>query len=299
LERKTETRQRQDINDLDDIYKRIKTKLELNEQPRQMKFLDSQNAEIRHKISALDNRKLSVAAERGSTQQVTNRNFNYEEMLKTLSENMLEVFEDKPLAEQDFSNVCKPKGLKVNLLPHQNYSMLWLKWREESYPHGSILADDMGLGKTLTVLSYLKMKKDEREEAMSKKFSKAEEDKVEIDDELAREGLNPQGNLETVKRKKHASKRDDRCVKRLKTLVVLPASLLHQWQGEIQSKFEKDCFKIHIYHESDRKKRCYNMDDNDIVFTTYEIVSREINLADKAGNEIQSVSIMSLDFKMI
>ncbi len=39
-----------------------------------------------------------------------------------------------------------------------------------------------------------------------------------------------------------------------------------------------------------QKKRCYNMDDNDIVFTTYEIVSREISLVDKAGNDVQSVS---------
>ena len=80
-------------------------------------------------------------------------------------------------------------------------------------------------------------------------------------------------------------------MKRLKTLVVLPASLLHQWQGKIQSKFVRDSFKIHVYHEADRKKRCYNMDDNDIVFTTYEIVSREINLVDSAGNETQSVSL--------
>jgi len=78
--------------------------------------------------------------------------------------------------------------------------------------------------------------------------------------------------------------------KRLKTLVVLPASLLHQWQGEIDNKFEKNSFKVHVYHEANRKKHSYNLDDNDIVFTTYEIVSREISVPDKEGVILQSDS---------
>ena len=129
-------------------------------------------------------------------------------------------------------------------------------------------------------------------------LAKNEEEEEEDEDELTKEGYNPHGYLKRVK-KKATTKRDERCVKRLKTLVVLPASLLHQWQGEIQSKFERDCFKIHVYHEADRKKRCYNMDDNDIVFTTYEIVSREISLVDKAGNDVQSVSYLRVWEKQV
>jgi len=150
----------------------MQAKLELADKPGRMKTLDVDSADMQQKLAALEKPKFSVAAQRGSTQQVTNRNFNFEEMLKTLSENMLEVFEDRPLAEQDFAGLRRPEGLKVDLLPHQKYSMLWLKWREESYPHGSILADDMGLGKTLTILAYLKMVKDEREEALARKITK-------------------------------------------------------------------------------------------------------------------------------
>ena len=68
---------------------------------------------------------------------------------------------------------------------------------------------------------------------------------------------------------------------RLRTLVVLPASLLGQWQKEIKSKLAPNCFKIHVYHEQNRRKFAYNMEDNDIVFTTYEIVAREVPVLDK------------------
>lgn len=71
--------------------------------------------------------------------------------------------------------------------------MMWLKWREGDYPNGGILADDMGLGKTLTILAYLKLVKDGEE------------------------------NDEDIKPKESSS---------LQTLVILPASLLHQWKDE-------------------------------------------------------------------
>ena len=168
----------------------------------------------------------------------------------------------------------------MTLLPHQKYSMLWLKWREQTFPHGSILADDMGLGKTLTILAYLKMVKDESEARMLAKL-RAQRGEEREDDELA-----PGEDHGYLKRATKREKKDERTVRRLKTLVILPASLLHQWQGEIKSKFEPSAFKVHVYHEANRKKHCYNMDDNDLVFTTYEIVARECNNVDKDGNEI-------------
>jgi len=177
--------------------------------------------------------------------------------------------------------------LKVKLLPHQCYSMQWLKWREAEHPNGAILADDMGLGKTLTVLAYLRLVKDIYEKRAKDKMQENEEEEEEEEKE---EDFDERKYLKTMKNKKKNRMREKLTSKRLKTLVVLPASLLHQWQGEIDNKFEKNSFKVHVYHEANRKKHSYNLDDNDIVFTTYEIVSREISVPDKEGVILQSVS---------
>jgi transcription termination factor 2 len=128
-----------------------------------------------------------------------------------------------------------------------------------------ILADDMGLGKTLTILSYLRLIKEEREEQ--------EEDNEE--DENERNYNDDDDDDEIIRKpKKKSSKR--KSSKRLRTLIIVPASLLHQWQNEIANRFEKNSLKFHVYHEVNRKKLAYNLEDNDIVFTTYEIVTREL-----------------------
>ena len=125
--------------------------------------------------------------------------------------------------------------------------------------------DDMGLGKTLTILSYLRLIKEEREEQ--------EED--EEDDKRRRQDEDDDDDDEIIRKpKKKSSNR--KSSKRLRTLIIVPASLLHQWQNEIANRFEKNSLKFHVYHEANRKKLAYNLEDNDIVFTTYEIVTREL-----------------------
>ena len=80
------------------------------------------------------------------------------------------------------------------------------------------------------------------------------------------------------------SVKDDSDGKPLRTLIILPASLLNQWVGEIEKRFrKKDLFKYHAYH-GPKRREATNLQDNDIVFTTYEIVSREMYIFDKDGN---------------
>ena len=202
-------------------------------------------------------------------------------------------------------------------MSHQIYSMHWLKWRESNIPYGAILADDMGLGKTLTTLAYLRMVKDnyekkhkaeqESDEEKEKEEAKKEYDENEDEDDKEND-FDEIKFLKKLTNKKKFKINDSS--KKLKTLIVLPASLLHQWQGEIENKFEKVCiffcllksfvflkltfiqnsFKIHVYHEADRKKNSQNLENNDIVFTTYEIISREVSVPDKEGFTPKSVN---------
>jgi SNF2 family DNA or RNA helicase len=161
----------------------------------------------------------------------------------------LNTLESKPDPCQKFTDFVSPKSLKVKLMPHQIYSMHWLKWRESNVPYGAILADDMGLGKTLTTLAYLRMVKDnyekkhkaeqESDEEKEKEEAKKENDENEDEDDKEND-FDEIKFLKKLTNKKKKFKINDSS-KKLKTLIVLPASLLHQWQGEIENKFEKVC----------------------------------------------------------
>ncbi|KAF0300741.1 Transcription termination factor 2 [Amphibalanus amphitrite] len=79
-----------------------------------------------------------------------------------------------------------PECLNVPLMPHQQYALSWLQWRERQLPAGGVLADDMGLGKTLTMIAHClrsaeldkeeKEKKKEAEKAGSDKENAADKD---------------------------------------------------------------------------------------------------------------------------
>lgn len=72
-----------------------------------------------------------------------------------------------------------PKGLKISLMPHQQYALAWMLWREkQKHPCGGILADDMGLGKTLSIIGLV-LASDEIENA---KEDDDEEESSEDDD---------------------------------------------------------------------------------------------------------------------
>lgn len=50
--------------------------------------------------------------------------------------------------------VPTPKGIQVELMPHQMHGLAWMLWREKQKPRGGILADDMGLGKFFFFLLF-------------------------------------------------------------------------------------------------------------------------------------------------
>ncbi|XP_077992870.1 transcription termination factor 2-like [Glandiceps talaboti] len=148
-----------------------------------------------------------------------------------------------------------PKGLKVTLMTHQKQALAWLTWREKQHPCGGILADDMGLGKTLTMISLIM------------KYRELVKDKEEKTDKAAESGF----------------------LKSKATLVVCPASLIHQWKKEVESRCERGKLKVCLYHGPNREKNVKRLARYDMVLTTYNIVSKEIPVTkeDKADTPAQ------------
>uniref|UniRef100_A0A673GAR6 Transcription termination factor 2 n=1 Tax=Sinocyclocheilus rhinocerous TaxID=307959 RepID=A0A673GAR6_9TELE len=134
-----------------------------------------------------------------------------------------------------------PKGIKVELLPHQRIALAWLLWRETQKPCGGILADDMGLGKTLTMISLILSQK--------KKDEKLEE---------------------------WISKKDSTIVASQGTLIICPASLLHHWKKEIDKHVKSSRLSVYLYHGPNRQRSSSVLAEHDVVITTYSLVSKEI-----------------------
>lgn len=59
------------------------------------------------------------------------------------------------------------------------------------------------------------------------------------------------------------------------TLVVCPASLINQWEGEVTNRLRRNQLNVVVHHGLKRDVRPKYLARNDIVITTYAIVARE------------------------
>ncbi|XP_034665895.1 transcription termination factor 2 [Drosophila subobscura] len=152
-----------------------------------------------------------------------------------------------------------PEGLKVTLMDHQKHALAWMSWREKQSPRGGILADDMGLGKTLTMISSVLACKNRQE---SDAEGQADSDGEEESDTKRKSvgGWTSKGRKDTH---------------RGGTLVVCPASLLRQWEAEVESKVSRHRLTVCVHHGNNRETKAKHLRTYDIVVTTYNIVGRE------------------------
>jgi SNF2 family DNA or RNA helicase len=147
------------------------------------------------------------------------------------------------------------EGLKVTLLPHQIDGVRWMCDKETGrkttkgiFPKGGILADDMGLGKTVQAIALiLRNRKSDHEHS---------------DDTNETEG-------KTTKLPPNCSS---------STLVIAPLALIKQWESEIKDKVEKTHkLSVCVYHGATRAKTSKNLNDYDIVITTYGTLTSDFN----------------------
>jgi len=139
-----------------------------------------------------------------------------------------------------------PKGLKANLRSYQANGYSWMYQLYENQL-GGCLADDMGLGKTLQTLTLLlKLKKKPVSPLIPK---------IEADNQLK---ISLFDNVEAIETAQPAS------------LIVLPTSLIHNWEGEIH-KFAPS---LKVYkHVGALRNRSNHLESviryYDVILTTY------------------------------
>ena len=142
----------------------------------------------------------------------------------------------------------KPSDLlKAKLRPYQIDGVKWLL-KNHNFGLGACLADDMGLGKTLQTLALL----------------------VNIQDNLKSETEDSQVDLFSIVTQKTES---------LKALVVAPSSLVFNWYNESR-KFTPHFRRIQ-YIGNDRKLLAKKLDKYDLIFTSYNIIARDIDIFEK------------------
>lgn len=130
--------------------------------------------------------------------------------------------------------VDAPEGLGLALRSYQLQGLAWLQYLREHRLAG-ILADDMGLGKTAQVLAHLLVEK------------------------LA-------GRL--------GPRSDSAAASALPALVVLPTSLIANWQAEAAR--HAPGLRVLTLQGAGRARRFAHIAEHDVVFTTYPLLWRDI-----------------------
>lgn len=143
------------------------------------------------------------------------------------------------------------KNLKASLRPYQLDGAAWLV-NHKSHGLGCCLADDMGLGKTLQTIAALLHEKDQP---------------VETED-IPIKADQPQLNLFAVEL--------EETIQPLRTLIVMPASLIFNWELELE-KFAPQLF-VYKHIGPQRKKNITEIKVHDVILSSYQTVLRDIEL---------------------
>lgn len=139
--------------------------------------------------------------------------------------------------------------LKAALRPYQIDGIKWLL-KHQINGLGACLADDMGLGKTLQTLAVLSHTKNRTHRGVP---VTGQESQLSLFQQERLTEINP-----------------------LRALVILPASLVFNWVEEVR----KFCphFIICAYVGTERDTRRENLDQFDVVLTTYQTALRDIRI---------------------
>jgi len=177
----------------------------------------------------------------------------------TLLEDLTELQGEDILGQLDKVEFEPSPQLKASLRPYQ---MEGVKWLIHLYNHklGACLADDMGLGKTLQTIAallYVKEKKGERSPAELK----ADNQQLDL----------------------FQSNQEASLLNALNSLIILPASLIFNWESEIR-KFAPS-LTVYKHVGSKRHKDVRLLVRFDVILSSYQTVLKDIDLLKKIDYE--------------
>jgi len=158
-----------------------------------------------------------------------------------------------PVIEAEQIDYQPSENLKASLRPYQLTGVKWLIGHFQN-GLGACLADDMGLGKTLQTIATLLWAK---ENNLSNRTPSSNTASGQLDIFSAhREALNP-----------------------LNALVILPASLVFNWQREL-AHFVPSLF-VYAHVGPNRQKHLSTLSTHDVVLTTYHTARQDLALLEK------------------
>lgn len=172
-----------------------------------------------------------------------------------LQENLPEAGALLPEIDPEKIDYQPSDALKATLRPYQ---LTGVKWLVGHYRHGfgACLADDMGLGKTLQTIALLLHAK--------------ETGSTEAQNDSASAPL----QLDLFQSRQQE-------LRPLKALVILPASLVFNWQREL-SAFAPSLF-VNAHTGPKRLKDARALASHDVVLTTYHTARQDLALLEKIG----------------
>jgi superfamily II DNA or RNA helicase len=147
-----------------------------------------------------------------------------------------------------------PSGLNAEMRPYQEEGFNWMLFLQAN-KLGGCLADDMGLGKTLQTLAVLLHNKE------SQRAYRAESVR---DQDNSKDSPGSLRELFDEGKENHTS------------LIIVPASLLHNWYNEI--KLYTPALKVYMYKGTGRRKSNSYFGYYDIIISSYHTVRQDIEI---------------------
>ncbi|MCB0635900.1 MAG: DEAD/DEAH box helicase family protein, partial [Lewinella sp.] len=170
----------------------------------------------------------------------------------------LDIPQPQELNPEDIPTYQPSPLLKAQLRPYQLEGVRWLT---QLYHRdlGACLADDMGLGKTLQTIALLLFAKEEK----ARQRANARQGDAPIQNGKGQLGL-------------FAPADDEDFLQPLNTLIVLPASLLYNWESEI--KQFAPSLSIYQHFGPKRHRQARLLARFDTILTTYQTALRDVEL---------------------